>query len=310
MSKSDVSVLLFAWLLLIRSPPGASSEGDDMAFRLAVTSDLRGAIRECHCPHGQPAGLARRKTIFDEIRHETPDAVFIECGSLTDSQVEPRLLVDLLNELDYDLICCYMVDYERIRSRSTGDSVPVNLPLSFCNYTGKERGQPFPELKFNRSTEPGLMIITFTSLYNCSEADTVLSGDYQLLSWDETVALHSTQVKDFVGVTAAVCNWDYSDPDMQAVPPDIRSELPGLDLIIIGGSGYIEPEAVMKNGLLVVYPGVYGEYVLLVDLWSADNVSISRFEWEAIPTETARADPEFVNMIESYNLKAGEVERK
>lgn len=91
-------------------------------IRLVITGDLLGAIQSCDCPYGQPGGLDRRKTIFDRIRTETPDAVFIDCGRLWKKQpdsLETALLGDLMDRLQYDFV--------RHDSAAQGNSSVLNI---------------------------------------------------------------------------------------------------------------------------------------------------------------------------------------
>lgn len=279
------------------------SMAESAPLRLVITGDLHGAVKDCICPHGQPGGLARRKTIFDDIRRETPDALFIACGSLTDDQNGNELdllLYGLLFDLHYNLICCYMDDWERLSPFIWAEFDPPleQLPFLNCNIASH---RPIEKLTQEMivGRDSSLMVVAYTNLANYAEKDSIfLDLEYQLLNWQETVEKYSAIVKDFKGLSALICNWDYKDPDMPTVPPGLMTELPDLDLIIIGGSGFIDPLVKSGTGLLVVYPGVYGEYVLVLDIWSENGRDVSRFEWEAIPTESVAPDSTFENIIE------------
>ncbi|MDP8240601.1 MAG: hypothetical protein P9X24_16035 [Candidatus Hatepunaea meridiana] len=257
-----------------------------------------GVIKDCSCPHGQPGGLARRKTVFDNIRKETPNAVFIDCGNLTDKNVNQELLRELLYKLQYDVICCYMCDYERLYSNKTTKLNPGDLPLLLCNYIYDKNIETLAQPLVKDDIDPSVLIISYTSQSILSGTDsTAISKDNKLLSWEDTINKYGTQSSKFNGIVVLVCNWDYNDTDMLTVPPTIIQDWKGLDVIIIGGSGFIEPEVKRENGVITVYPGIYGEYVLILDIWSENGKDISKFEWEVIPTETVMPDSTFEVLI-------------
>ncbi|NQU04591.1 MAG: hypothetical protein HQ568_00750 [Calditrichaeota bacterium] len=290
-------LFLLSLHLLIAFFTDLSADDKKADITLVITSDLKGAIRECQCLYGQPGGLARRKTIFDQIRRKTPEAFFIESGDLTNERNEIALFIDLFIRLKYDLICPHMIDYDRLYKGVNGEIISGWLPFSFANL----KSNYFSSISFTPfiDSEKELLIITFTSLYNQAETDSMPDiYNYQLLNWEETVIRFSDTIRDFKGISVIICNWGYVDPDMPTVPEDITVNLPGIDVIIVGGSGYVEPEVKEESNVLAVYTGSYGEYVLVFDIWKDNNGGISRFEWQAIPTETAAPDSLFTNLIE------------
>ncbi len=86
---------------------GCAKDVDNQTIRLVITGNLKGAYKSCSCPKGQPGGLARRATIFKEIRSETPDAFFVDCGSFErDIRIQKgarTLLFELMRMFNYDV---------------------------------------------------------------------------------------------------------------------------------------------------------------------------------------------------------------
>jgi len=286
---------------------------NEKSIRLVITGDTKGTIGECSCPHGQPAGLARRKAIFDRIRETTPEAIFLDCGSLTERdmlETELCLLVDLYQMLDYDAIGCYVIDFTRIGQLACC-SPKIRIPLLIGNASQSGENLSGSNLQAASVTQPVILpqrgkktiwIDVFTSLYNVAETDNPPNlNRYRLQDWKQYCKAVRDDNKLTSGLSVLICNWDYTDTDMATVPPDIKSNIPGLDVLIVGGSGNIEPEVVDREGLLVVYPGVYGEFVMVLDLWSGNGVDVDRFEWETIATETVVPDSTFTRMVLDYH---------
>ncbi|MCF7809476.1 hypothetical protein K9N50_00660 [bacterium] len=316
-------LIILSFYIIASVSSSLFAETGNADLRLVITGDLKGAVRECACLYGQPGGLARRKNIFDQIRREMSEALFIEYGNLTNEQTNPLLLKDLFNKLKYDLICPYMIDYDRLQD-DLGDSVnSQKLPFYFsnlkenncdsfvsCNLSCIIRDVGF-EKKPTTYSKNELLIISFTSLYNKAETDTTPKMyNYNLMDWDETIGRFRNTIKEFKGISVLICNWDYANLDMQTVPESIDIDLPGLDVIIIGGSGYVEPEVREECGVLSVYTGNYGEYIMVLDLWKNTSSGVSKYEWQAIPTEIAEPDSLFSKEIEKfYKLETKTIER-
>lgn len=218
-------------------------------------------MKNCVCPSGQPGGLARRKTIFDRIRQNDPETIFIDCGELFKSKpdsIEVNLLVELYRLLDYNLVSPYIKDYALVeRYVSTGE-----LPLSFRDILGIKRidtQTSIVSLDVSNGNVHHERALTVATYNYCDDEDEV---DYDNSDWKKAFC------KD------------------------------GLDVVIIGGGGFIEPTVKRKSGFLEVYPGVYGEFVLLLELILKPESGISSFQWEAIPTESALPDSSFKAIIE------------
>jgi hypothetical protein len=292
-----------------------------------------GAIRDCQCPHGQPGGLARRKTAFDRLRSETPDAIFIDCGRLTANNSEAWegvLLFRLLDSLKYDLICPYFADLGRLsgpNSPPSCDSAPFKFshpPLPVRKTVSTTMPDP-DHLSIQMHFEFGavewsigmankeesvlarggtfLKIITLSAQtdldYWSPEADSEnsrlspLSADCvsPTPGVDYAPKDYSSVVQEFQGLTALVrdlnpweeelspMDWSLglnrADPEGWRYLQPLRPE---LDLVIVGGGGFVEAEVKEREDLLVVYPGLYGGYVLVLDLWTEDGRSVSRYE--------------------------------
>jgi len=330
-------------------------------IRLVITGNLMGAIIDCRCPHGQPGGLARRKTIFDRIRKESPDAVFIDCGRITgsmtgagESEVSEgwnvwELTGWLMDSLNYNLVCPYIMDFDRL----SGCGARIALPYSFTNlerftYINSFGGTVYDglrdcltELSLKRPMMmqlggQNILFATYTDYTD--ETDTTMerrlaylcylrqddiampdTGEIGILRWDGFTLRFPVDVNRYPGLVIFVRNLGPDEDELPVYywagggPPrgriSKRQQSEGktydslctreelwwheLDLLIVGGGGFVEAEVKQQDGFLVAYPGLYGGYVLVVDLWTKDGKSVSRYEWEAIPTETAAPDSAF-----------------
>lgn len=273
--------------------------------RFIITGNLKGAIKDCKCPNGQPGGLARRVTIIRELQHEAPHMnLVIDCGRITGENPDELELVltgDLYTQMGYDYVLPYYIDFlSYIHEPFSYPFLPFipNLwegviprkaianPLSDENeykvrYTDVENRIKlaifFQTAKFdqdymfegNRNSSVGIMYPASEKIVqkmpDSFPSDSLSINIRNLIETDEYI--------DPVEVI------DLNDPAYAE-----------LDLLILGGGGYIEPEVIKVNNTLVAHPGIMGGHVLAVDIWTEDGHSISAFEWQAIPTASALPD--------------------
>ncbi|MBT7789717.1 MAG: hypothetical protein HN757_12645 [Calditrichaeota bacterium] len=341
-----VRSLVILSTLIISSFASASENAN---VRLVVTGNLMGAIRECRCPSGQPGGLARRKTIFDNIRKETPDAIFIDCGRLTRDKVitngfqekdEIQLLEELYLTLDYDVINSYLVDYLRFVNWSAIDYLgwkrrgmfkyiaPNDLNFSFERVTNPVQMRSLDEpdnlekwalmrkynFEFGELESDRIVVYTRTANYENATVDTLISNRFSVAQpydtsdpngINELIQSDFTSTALSVLVNNIVFNKDQSQ-DESEIPIELydTENLRNLDVVIVGNDGFVEPAVeksplvnyypkgtiVSEKDILIVHPGLYGEYVIVLDLSIDANYEILNHEWEAIPTAGAKQD--------------------
>lgn len=342
------SIVILSVLIIVSS--AIATEHKDV--RLVVTGNLMGAIRECHCPSGQPGGLARRKTIFDNIRQEIPDAIFIECGRLTNDKMgnsEIKLLQDLLTELNYDIVNSYLVDYCKFLkfvamdySTPSGSSglVPI-IVMTEINFSfeGSIQPQRKPssgwressdgwiiqrkrEFEFQSSGNP-IVVSTQTANYEIASEDNLIGKQFSVLepyNLSEPSGINEITPSGFPSDALSVLVRNIVLTDSVADETDIPTDLYGtknlsnLDVVIVGNDGHVEPDveksplsnyqakgsAFPDKDILIVRPGLYGEYILVIDLDVNQDYEITSFEWEAIPTRSAVPDSAFESRITDF----------
>jgi len=259
-------------------------------YRLVITGDMMGAINECDCPGGQPGGLARRKSIFDAIRAETPDAVFIDCGKLFSdnmSKDEIELSVELLNLLDYDIISSTKEDHKIVNLEN---KLPSMTYKDLVNFDGKMRIGTHNEIDSWKLGRRGTSMDSIFSLF------IVIANEDEIMPFP---------VHNYHGFVLNK-TWDTHFPEII------------LDIVIYSSSGFIEPEVKMQQfyldwppstisrDIMFARPSMYGEYVLVIDFWAEDFIGIIRYEWESIATETYPPDSTFQAKIDQiYKDKVG-----
>lgn len=261
---------LLTFLISLFLPLPLSAEDQ---YRLVITGDMMGAINECDCPGGQPGGLARRKSIFDAIRAETPDAVFIDCGKLfSDNMSEEEIILsmELLKLLDYDIISSTKHGYDIL------DSAKILNAMTYQNMT-----------KLN-----GKLII-----------DSYKNHYYSIHNSDHHVKPSNLSIN--------ILNDD--DFEAQPINPLAHLNFSLTDIHINYGSGIIDsnveefhhkvhtgPAEMGYDQLtLTIRPSMYGEHILVLDIWVGGfGRSILRYEWESIATETYPPDSTFQAKID------------
>lgn len=354
-----VRSLVILSTLLIVSFASASENAD---VRLVVTGNLMGAIRECHCPSGQPGGLARRKTIFDNIRSETPDAIFIETGRLTNDKMdghEIELQKLLLYRLDYDIVNCYLIDFYRVTPGLIfkGDLKPDQLKslvpysgeidnfwpklntfpfeLNLDQILGSTRRNKSPDLtllnrirvfEFDSVSGNKVVIASRTANYEYALLDSLIKKRYSIekpYDISNSGGINEITPSDFPSdaLSILVRNMvigDNPEQDENEIPVELHGSenLKNLDIVVLGNDGYIEPDieksslqnyypensVIPEKDILIVRPGLYGEYVLVIDIDVNDRYDISSFEWEAIPTRSVEPDSSMQSYINQYYL--------
>ncbi len=101
------------------------------------------------------------KSIFDALRAEDGGAVFIDLGQLTHESMTPdecRLLIDLVDSLDYDVVNCYLSDFVRLgflNGQEADTSIIEKLSVRYeiygtsdISYLKPERSARFPNFVF------------------------------------------------------------------------------------------------------------------------------------------------------------------
>jgi|GEM_PF-6493791 len=312
-------------------------------LRLVVTGNMKGSYKSCHCPWGQPGGLERRKTIFDRLRGERADNIFIDCGRLTHEHLdscETAVIMDLMGQLNYSAIVPYVVDFDLLPwpnsskpplpyvmsnlTRIPPDFDPSSNPIhQFPWYSGVRR------LKVNKApiinlTDVSAMIIGETAPFEMRDTASVSQRrvlDYYQLEPNTQVGSRGlmtpydgfpdnfpVNVNNFAGLLIYVRNiLDSEDSFIDDVRFGFSTDTLGfwkqLDVLVVGGGGFIEPKVQKVGDLLVVYPGLFGGHVTVVDLWLEGDRRIAKYEWQAIPTESAPIDSGFVRRIENCGKK-------
>ena len=351
----SIVILSTLFITLIAS----ASEQHDV--RIVVTGNLMGAIRECKCPTGQPGGLARRKTVFDNIRQETPEAIFIECGRLMNDKMdeeEIEILKILLNVIDYDIVNCYLIDYyratpvrlshrdmfyrpgvkkmtRRLSSNYTHlQKCAINFP--FKSDPQQEKQSTWTEelsdkwllsrkcrFEFKPDINANVVMITRTANYEYVRVDTLIRKRFAVENpYDLSASNGKNEItpSDFPtdALSVLVRNMVFGDDpsqDENEVPTELHGteNLRYLDIVILGNDGHIEPDIeksplrnyypenlkVPEKDILIVRPGLYGEYVIVIDVRDEEFV-ISSFEWEAIPTRSVVPDSTMQSFINEF----------
>jgi 5'-nucleotidase len=80
----------------------------DFPLTVVYTNNNNGNIIECECEDLPYGGLARRKTVFDQIRNERTNAVTVDAGDFLDqfgtNSSQDELVIRLYEKLGYDAI--------------------------------------------------------------------------------------------------------------------------------------------------------------------------------------------------------------
>ncbi len=308
---------------------------DETFHRLIITGGLKGAVKECHCPNGQPGGLARRQTIIQQLRSESPaQTTVLDCGRLTRDGEEPLeavLLGELICLMPYNFICCYLVDFHQIFFNEICRSDnPAKIPL----YKEMNNRMTIKDiLKKGSNKWPfGCIFRDSSSTEALLQRYNYYTGLGSVLQMCPAIVFHvqtawfeREDVKDNLvdslsrfyhcgpqretdpwpkafeaeGLTVNIRNLRDMDDFLGPVQElDVcGADLTNLDVAIFGGGGYLEPEVFTVNHLITAHPDDFGAFVLALDLWTKDGRTISRFEWEAVPSDGVPPDTAFQRRI-------------
>ena len=281
-------------LVLLTPLPCISSD----SAHLVVTGNLKGAVKECVCPHGQPGGLARRKTIFDRIRQEQPESVFVDCGKLLGKEPDSSgvdKIIRLYKRLSYDLLSHHLDDYRAIVKLGFTKQL-IELPVMFDIPYDCLIDLDDTAIRLNDYFTRGLVD------KNSGNARMLSSAGWEMLFYTYRGSHDSNDnAGEFPGLIGIIYNLSIDEDNVGVeffTNPDSSGFIPGVDVVIIGGGGYIESEVIEENDVLVIYPGVYGEFVLQIDIRSETGTEVSGFEWVVTPTESVIPDSTFNSIIE------------
>lgn len=106
---------------------------------------------------------------------------------------------------------------------------------------------------------------------------------------------------------AAMVTVDQGLTLMVAAEPDTGAEAdwaavwkvqPAIDLLIVGGGGYVQANVEKVGAGRVARPGLNGGEILVIDLFTDGRGAVERCEWQVIPTESVAPDSTFQAIIE------------
>lgn len=85
-----------------------SVSGQDLPITVIYTNNNNGNILECECEDQPYGGLARRKTVFDQIRNERKNTITVDAGDFLDQfgtkPDQDELVIRLYEKLGYDAV--------------------------------------------------------------------------------------------------------------------------------------------------------------------------------------------------------------
>lgn len=97
---SIVPIFLMLSLNIIRA--------QDLSLTIVYTNNNNGNIIECECDDLPYGGLARRKTVFDQIRSEKTNMITVDAGDFLDqfgtNPAQDELVIQLYEKLGYDAV--------------------------------------------------------------------------------------------------------------------------------------------------------------------------------------------------------------
>src|SRR3990172_3565905 len=85
-----------------------SADAGPTSWRLVYSSDFHGELKPCGCSaEGNLGGILRRATVFDELRKESIETLFVSTGDIRgegdeQDQIKPRYMLEGHRELGLD----------------------------------------------------------------------------------------------------------------------------------------------------------------------------------------------------------------
>jgi len=266
---------------------------------------------------------------------------------------EIRLLPELMTELDYDFINCYLSDFSLLFN-DLCKPLPILNTMSDLPFSYDLSGNLIRTMdEIPRSAGKGKFIIfSKTSNDEYSEKD-LLPDNMKILNYDIHKRGKSTEECELTVPEGAISILLYNEmnnekgDDLGDYIPNIKSQMPleqwrNLDLVILGGTGLLEPDVrvfpsvendsssgqeipdcaktcelddpctffnyLPERKIRVVNTGLYGEFVIVLNLNLSNSGMISNHNWEVIPTISVKPDSIFKEKI-SKIYKTTETEK-
>lgn len=282
---------------------------ENNAIRFVIMGNISGVLRECICPQGTSGGIARLTTAIEQIRKDSPNAIFLDGGRLTsrfNNDDEIRLLADLYYDLRMDVNNFYLEDYFLFHRAE------LALEQLFCGSQHKMY-IPFKQLEAGKLERINQHIVIKKASVDVNITTVTANFDFTKSHKDLVKLWHYIEGYNVIdrsrdpeaipqaneGLNVLMYNLVESQEDVdfgKNVPAEVESAK-GYDVVIIGGGGFFEPElreclSNKETGKtkLVVFPGVYGEHIIVLDIIVDGDGGIVSYEWELLFTGSVLPD--------------------
>lgn len=284
---------------------------------LVIIGNITGSIRECLCPHGSAGGMPRLTNAIADVHKNNPDAIIVHVGRLTDDYrivEETKLLAEIYSTFNCDVSNLYLNDFQHLMNAGVGfeNAFFNDIPKHYTTFQKVADGHFRRKNKQFRIVRNGNKV-NFTTITANNQIEQNNTKFVTMLKrfdgYNVIDRSHSTEQIPLVSKGINVLLYNIvekrgDDSFGKTVPEDVRNTS-GYDVVILGGGGFFEPEVLelenKNNGSekrIAIFPGVYGEYIVQLDLWFNNKGNIEKFEWELHYTGTVMPDETVKQRIE------------
>ena len=289
---------LFVPLIAITASCVTVSEPDqERELTLIYSGNLDGELEPCGCSEeGDLGGIKRRVNMVDRLRRKDPDLFLISAGGLLISDTpQDRLISEYilkgLSSLNYDAIGVQW------RDLAFGKEFLSQYKLPFVVSNMKD--SPFNPNRIIRRGQHA--VAYFQWLDPATDPQRQMQGKHGTAGEDIDGMAQDIAIAKHNGATTVLASTLTLEEAQQQLPLD------NVDILIIRAKyeEYGEPQQTGRT--LVIQPGSRGMRLGRLDMETASNGDILKWQHEIIPLPKSVGDaPRMVSWYEEYNARVKE----
>jgi 2',3'-cyclic-nucleotide 2'-phosphodiesterase (5'-nucleotidase family) len=272
-----------------------SRSGDSWTLTILYTNNTNGNLAACDCGDVPMGGLARRMTVFRQVREENPRTLAVDAGDLLEQfgfrRAQDSVVMALYPLLAYDAVTIGDNEFANGRDFFERNVSEARLPFTSVNLRFDSTGPPTAIRKNVNGLNVAVLGYTPASSFAYSTQRTPLP--FRLGS-ESNLASAVAAWRDSSDVIVLLSHEGY-EADVE-----LARRYPEID-VIVGSHSQMEIKDSLREGeTILVQAGGNGTHVGRLDLTIRDR-SIVGFENGLIPLDSTVADdPGMAETIERF----------
>jgi len=311
-----IAALVGVTALVGPGPSIASARDGNVTVRIVATTANNGELEQCGCKKNPKGGLARRATLIDTLRAETPDLLLLDAGnwsdrSKTSGQLKADFIFRMMKRMGYDAVTLgerelaeSSIDHYRELAGDDGPAVLMsNVGRGKAPTTAAE------------SIGDGLLV---------REVNGVKVGTFSLVHDQvvERVKEDGSIVADDVFTSAERLTRELTDQGAEIIVCMAQMELtfadsvvrrvPEIDVCVLGHRGGLRRTHSLVNDTVMMRVGSRGQYLGWVDLVVDPAGKFVEFDGKSVTIDVDKypMDQEIAVLVNELQAEIARLEKE